>query len=80
MGTFDFSLEGRVCLVTGGSRTLGASIVRTLAEHGGRRSRQLQPVGGRGCGPVRRAALSWRPGGAGPRGRGRSCPGVAHGG
>ena len=34
MGSFDFSLEGRVCLVTGGSRTLGASIARTLAARG----------------------------------------------
>ncbi len=31
MNAFDFSLKGRVCLVTGGSRTLGASIARALA-------------------------------------------------
>ena len=30
----DFSLEGRVCLVTGASRALGASIARTLARRG----------------------------------------------
>ena len=34
MSSYDFSLEGRVCLVTGGSRTLGASIARTLAACG----------------------------------------------
>ena len=34
MGSHDYSLKGRVCLVTGGSRTLGASIARTLAGRG----------------------------------------------
>ncbi len=34
MSSHDFSLKGRVCLVTGGSRTLGASIARTLARQG----------------------------------------------
>ena len=31
MSSHGYSLKGRVCLVTGGSRTLGASIARTLA-------------------------------------------------
>ena len=34
MNSHDYSLKGRVCLVTGGSRTLGASIARTLAGRG----------------------------------------------
>ncbi len=34
MISHDYSLKGRVCLVTGGSRTLGASIARTLAARG----------------------------------------------
>ena len=34
MSSHDYSLKGRVCLVTGGSRTLGASIARTLALQG----------------------------------------------
>ena len=34
MSSHDYSLKGRVCLVTGGSRTLGASIARTLAGQG----------------------------------------------
>ena len=34
MNPHDFSMEGRVCLVTGGSRALGASIARVLARRG----------------------------------------------
>ncbi len=34
MSSNDFSLKGRVCLVTGGSRSLGASIARVLARRG----------------------------------------------
>ena len=34
MDSHDFSLEGRVCLVTGASRALGASIARLLAVRG----------------------------------------------
>jgi len=34
VSSYDFSLKGRICLVTGGSRTLGASIARTLAARG----------------------------------------------
>ena len=34
MDSHDFSLKGRVCLVTGASRALGASIARVLARRG----------------------------------------------